>query len=115
MNATLVGMRDEDNPDSLKPLIDGGTEGFKGQARVILPGITSCYECSMDMLSKPTGFPLCTIANTPRLPEHCIEWAHILEWPNVHGGKSKESFRHSTCFMRNIKSSQTHSHEPRCM
>ena len=83
-------MRDEDNPDSLKPLIDGGTEGFKGQARVILPGITSCYECSMDMLSKPTGFPLCTIANTPRLPEHCIEWAHILEWPNVHGGKSKE-------------------------
>lgn len=88
MNATLVGMRDEDNPDSLKPLIDGGTEGFKGQARVILPGITSCYECSMDMLSKPTGFPLCTIANTPRLPEHCIEWAHILEWPNKHGGKS---------------------------
>lgn len=27
INATLVGMYDEDNPDSLKPLIDGGTEG----------------------------------------------------------------------------------------
>ncbi|KAG0321638.1 hypothetical protein BGZ97_010733 [Linnemannia gamsii] len=91
MNATLVGMRDEDNPDSLKPLIDGGTEGFKGQARVILPGITSCYECSMDMLSKPTGFPLCTIANTPRLPEHCIEWAHILEWPNKHGERKMDT------------------------
>ncbi len=28
INATLVGMYDEDNPDSLKPLIDGGTEGM---------------------------------------------------------------------------------------
>jgi len=27
MNATLVNMVDEENPDSLKPLIDGGTEG----------------------------------------------------------------------------------------
>ncbi|KAG0203267.1 hypothetical protein BGX28_004408 [Mortierella sp. GBA30] len=90
INATLVGMRD-DSPDSLKPLIDGGTEGFKGQARVILPGISSCYECSMDMLSKPTGFPLCTIANTPRLPEHCIEWASVLEWPNKHGDRKMDT------------------------
>ena len=27
INATLVGMVDGENPDSLKPLIDGGTEG----------------------------------------------------------------------------------------
>lgn len=60
--------------------------GFKGQARVILPMITSCYECSLDMLNKPTAFPICTIANTPRLPEHCIEWASVLEWPRVQGG-----------------------------
>src|SRR5882762_3697051 len=61
-------------------------EGFKGQARVILPTITSCYECSLDMLNKPTAFPICTIANTPRLPEHCIEWASVLEWPRVQAG-----------------------------
>lgn len=61
--------------------------GFKGQARVILPTITSCYECSLDMLNKPTAFPICTIANTPRLPEHCIEWASVLEWPRVQGGE----------------------------
>jgi ubiquitin-activating enzyme E1 C len=30
INATLVGMVDEENPDSLKPLIDGGTEGKHG-------------------------------------------------------------------------------------
>ncbi|KAF9052935.1 hypothetical protein BJ165DRAFT_1338734 [Panaeolus papilionaceus] len=85
MNATLVNLVDPDEPESLKPMIDGGTEGFKGQARVILPTITSCYECSLDMLNKQTAFPICTIANTPRLPEHCIEWASVLEWPRVRG------------------------------
>ena len=107
INATLVNLVDPENPESVKPLIDGGTEGFrfphfhhrrslsdlsqgfKGQARVILPTITSCYECSLDMLNKPTVFPICTIANTPRLPEHCIEWASVLEWPRVKGGTRK--------------------------
>ena len=28
INATLVNMVDEENPESLKPLIDGGTEGI---------------------------------------------------------------------------------------
>ncbi|KAG5647253.1 hypothetical protein DXG03_000788 [Asterophora parasitica] len=91
MNATLVNLVDPENPESLKPLIDGGTEGFKGQARVILPTITSCYECSLDMLNKPTAFPICTIANTPRLPEHCIEWASVLEWPRVKGDKKLDT------------------------
>jgi ubiquitin-activating enzyme E1 C len=35
------------------------------------------------MFNKPNSFPICTIANTPRLPEHCIEWASVLEWPRV--------------------------------
>ncbi|KAJ3857045.1 hypothetical protein EV368DRAFT_61171 [Lentinula lateritia] len=78
-----VNLVDSENPESLKPLIDGGTEGFKGQARVILPTITSCCECSLDMLNKPTAFPICTIANTPRLPEHCIEWVSVLQWPQT--------------------------------
>jgi NEDD8-activating enzyme E1 len=63
--------------------------GFKGQARVIIPTRSSCYECSLDILHKQTAFPICTIANTPRLPEHCIEWASVLEWPRVQGGKSE--------------------------
>ncbi|SJX66402.1 related to ubiquitin-activating enzyme [Sporisorium reilianum f. sp. reilianum] len=91
INATLVNMVDDEDPESLKPLIDGGTEGFKGQARVILPTITSCYECSLDMLNKQTTYPICTIANTPRLPEHCIEWASVLEWPRVFGDKKLDN------------------------
>ncbi len=92
MNATVVALAqgDPENQEAYKALIDGGTEGFKGQARVILPTITSCYECSLDLLNRQTTYPICTIANTPRLPEHCIEWASVLEWPRVHGGECQE-------------------------
>ncbi len=80
INATLVNMVDEDVEDSLKPLIDGGTEGFKGQSRVILPTITSCIECQLDMHAPRAAVPLCTLATIPRQPEHCIEWAHVIAW-----------------------------------
>jgi NEDD8-activating enzyme E1 len=63
-------------------------QGFRGQARVIIPTQTSCYECSLDMHGKRTVYPVCTIATTPRLPEHCIEWASVLEWPRVFPGMS---------------------------
>lgn len=42
------------------------------------------------MHSKPTSFPICTIANTPRLPEHCIEWASVLQWPKLREGKYQD-------------------------
>ena len=33
--------------------------------------------------------PLCTLASTPRQPEHCIEYASIVEWPRVFGDSKK--------------------------
>jgi len=32
INATLIGMFDAENPDTMKPLIDGGTEGTQGHS-----------------------------------------------------------------------------------
>jgi ubiquitin-activating enzyme E1 C len=86
INSTLCGLVQFDaggDPmfDSVIPLIDGGTEGFKGQARVIFPMITACWECALDAFPPQLNFPLCTLAETPRLPEHCVEWASVLQWP----------------------------------
>ena len=40
-------------------------------------------------IAPPISYPLCTIAVSPRLPEHCIEWAAVLQWNKDHLGTIK--------------------------
>jgi len=54
MNAMIFTLLqyDENNeiiPASIRPMIDGGTEGFKGNARIICPTQTACLECNLDL------------------------------------------------------------------
>ena len=48
---------------TLVPLIDGGTEGFKGNARVIYPGVTACIDCTLDLFPPQVS---CSFSNYPR-------------------------------------------------
>lgn len=85
LNAIVCGLLSFDadgnvDPSTLKPMVDGGSEGFRGHARVILPGHTACFECTLYLFPPQTTYPLCTLAETPRSPAHCIEYARLVLW-----------------------------------
>eukprot|EP01025_Chloroclados_australasicus_P017913 TRINITY_DN1919_c0_g2_i3.p1 TRINITY_DN1919_c0_g2~~TRINITY_DN1919_c0_g2_i3.p1 ORF type:complete len:452 (-),score=50.88 TRINITY_DN1919_c0_g2_i3:113-1420(-) len=88
MNELVLSILERDaegNPvqGTIVPIVDGGTEGLKGHARVIYPGISPCFHCTLWLFPPQEKFPLCTLAETPRLPAHCIEYAHLVEWEQM--------------------------------
>ena len=49
-------------PSSIKVLIDGGTESFGGQSRIIIPGKTPCFECTLGTMAETNTYNFCTIS-----------------------------------------------------
>ena len=76
----LVEWSEDRTPQVYCNYIDGGTEGFSGQCRVIVPYTDACYECMLGTLPQKETYPLCTIKEIPRQPEHCIQYAYMIEW-----------------------------------
>jgi len=70
-------------PGTNLPMVDGGTEGLAGHVNVIYPGVTPCFECILPLFPPQVNFPMCTLADIPRTPAHCVEWAKQLEWDRV--------------------------------
>ncbi|KAI8828760.1 hypothetical protein BC829DRAFT_412096 [Chytridium lagenaria] len=64
---------------------------YAGQSRVIIPRMTACYECSLEMQTNQDVSDM-HYRQHPRLPEHCIEWASVLEWPRLRNGERGEEF-----------------------
>lgn len=55
----------------LKPLLESGTLGTKGNTQVVIPHLTESYSSSQDPPEKET--PSCTVKNFPNAIQHTIE------------------------------------------
>ncbi|KZT12539.1 ubiquitin activating enzyme [Laetiporus sulphureus 93-53] len=64
----------------LKPLLESGTLGTKGNTQVVVPHLTESYSSSQDPPEKET--PSCTVKNFPNAIQHTIEWART-EFDNM--------------------------------
>ncbi|KAA6392766.1 MAG: putative NEDD8-activating enzyme E1 catalytic subunit [Streblomastix strix] len=85
MNQVLTGFALKGN-EFIIPYIDGGSERFAGQVRVMLPTLTSCYDCLLNLIPPPTIYAPCTLASTPRIPEHCIQFI-VNNFKDFHDGR----------------------------
>jgi ubiquitin-activating enzyme E1 len=57
----------------LKPLLESGTLGTKGNTQVVLPRVTESYSSSQDPPEQ--SFPMCTLRSFPNRIEHTIAWS----------------------------------------
>ncbi|KAH9938241.1 ubiquitin activating enzyme [Fomitopsis serialis] len=64
----------------LKPLLESGTLGTKGNIQVVVPHLTESYSSSQDPPEKET--PSCTVKNFPNAIQHTIEWSRT-EFDNM--------------------------------
>ncbi|OHT17446.1 NEDD8-activating enzyme E1 catalytic subunit [Tritrichomonas foetus] len=73
----------ETNGEITIPYIDGGTEEWKGHCKFIIPMETACMRCQSDLFPPQVVYQMCTIANNPRRPEHCVLWVKNSKWEQM--------------------------------
>ena len=88
ISAKLCQIARDTNDEIQIPYIDGGTEEWKGHVKVIIPNKTACMHCQQSLFPPPVRFQECTIASSPRQPEHCIIWAKEMHWEKERPGES---------------------------
>ena len=71
------------DPTSIIFLVDSGTEGLRGNIRVVTPSMSSCIDCNVELFPPEVKVPLCTIAATPRNAAHCILYAALIAWNDL--------------------------------
>lgn len=60
----------------LKPLLESGTLGTKGNTQVVIPRVTESYSWTHDPPER--AIPMCTLRSFPNRIEHTIAWAREL-------------------------------------
>ncbi|KAL0599887.1 Ubiquitin-like modifier-activating enzyme 7 [Plecturocebus cupreus] len=60
----------------LKPLLEAGTSGTRGSAKVFVPHVTEAYRAPASAAaSEDTSYPVCTVRYFPSTAEHTLQWA----------------------------------------
>lgn len=83
------------DPETVPILVDGGTEGWRGHVKVSFPMETSCVQCA-SAVAPPANTPflaICTIANVPRTPEHCVLYAQMVLWRRLEWLETHQRYR----------------------
>ena len=59
---------------------------------MVEPFVSSCYECSLlEGLTTQIKANYCTIANTPRTPEHCVQYVLEILWKDTYGDLKRDN------------------------
>ncbi|XP_065396662.1 ubiquitin-like modifier-activating enzyme 7 isoform X3 [Macaca fascicularis] len=60
----------------LKPLLEAGTLGTRGSAKVFMPHVTEAYRAPASAAaSENAPYPVCTVRHFPSTAEHTLQWA----------------------------------------
>jgi len=86
----------------LKPLLESGTLGTKGNTQVVVPRLTESYASSRDPPEK--SVPQCTLHHFPNAIEHTLQWARdLFEGLYKNSSENVNSYITNPAFVESLK------------